>query len=231
MNHEQHQLVIDAEAFAINAHESIGQKRKYTGEPYYVHPVAVCTIVETVTHDPIMRAAALLHDVVEDTPVTIELVRLQFGGEVADLVADLTDVSKPEDGNRAARKAIDRQHSAAACADAQTIKLADLIDNSKSILKHDPDFAKVYIKEKVALLSVLTKGNAQLKAQAEQQVEQYIDALPRRYVYSFWWGDGWVEGTEESISSDTPLSNDDIDRIARERRHFPVTYIHEWDTE
>ncbi len=166
--------VVDAKAFAILAHESIGQKRKYTGEPYYVHPIAVCTIVETVTHDPIVRAAALLHDVVEDTPVTIELVRHQFGDKAADLVADLTDVSRPEDGNRAIRKALDRQHSALACADAQTIKLADLIDNSKSILKHDPKFARVYIKEKIELLKVLTKGNAQLKAQAEQQIARHI---------------------------------------------------------
>ena len=168
-------IVTDAEAFAINAHTSIGQTRKYTGEPYHVHPLAVCEIVETVNYDPSVRAAALLHDVVEDTPITIEQVRHQFGDRVADLVADLTDVSKPEDGNRATRKALDREHTANACAEAQTIKLADLIDNSKSILKHDPDFARVYIKEKVELLKVLTKGNPQLRAQAEQQVALYLN--------------------------------------------------------
>ena len=140
-----------------------------------MHPVAVCTIVETVTHDPIMRAAALLHDVVEDTPVTIELVRLQFGGEVADLVADLTDVSKPEDGNRVVRKELDRQHSAQASPEAQTIKLADLISNSKSIMEHDPRFAKVYMREKSALLEVLVQGHPTLHKQASDIVSSYYN--------------------------------------------------------
>jgi guanosine-3',5'-bis(diphosphate) 3'-pyrophosphohydrolase len=113
-----------------------------------------------------MIAAAYLHDVVEDTPVTLEAIELEFGAEVARLVEELTDVSRPEDGNRKTRKAIDREHSAAASPEGQTIKLADLIDNSETITKHDPDFAKVYMREKRALLEVMSDGDRDLQARA-----------------------------------------------------------------
>jgi hypothetical protein len=81
---------------------------------------------------------------------------------VASLVEQLTDVSRPEHGNRAARKAIDRAHTASASAAAKTLKLADLIDNSRSILERDPGFARVYIEEKRLLLEVLREGDPTL---------------------------------------------------------------------
>lgn len=145
-------LIMRADAFAAGAHGAVGQVRKYTGISYVEHPRAVARIVATVAHTPEMIAAALLHDVVEDTNVTLAMLREEFGDEVADLVFWLTDQSKPKDGNREVRKAIDRAHSAKAPPTAQTIKLADLIDNTSTIDQHDPEFAKVYRKEKEALL-------------------------------------------------------------------------------
>jgi (p)ppGpp synthase/HD superfamily hydrolase len=160
--------------FARVAHGS--QKRKYTGAPYIEHPAAVAALVATVTTDEEVIAAAYLHDVVEDTvtltcpaPVLLNIIEGRFSRRVASLVAWLTDVSTPYHGNRAARKALDRAHLALAPAEAQTIKLADLIDNTRSIVEHDPDFAKVYLVEKAALLEVLTKGDRELQAQAHTQ--------------------------------------------------------------
>jgi len=146
------------------------QKRKYTNDPYIVHPIAVSEIVKTVAHTDEMVAAALLHDVVEDTDVTLDQIKTKFGSKVAELVGWLTDISRPEDGNRKTRKTLDREHSAEAPADAQTIKLADLIHNTKSIEKHDPHFWKVYKQEKIALLGVLTKGDSALRKIAQEQV-------------------------------------------------------------
>ena len=117
--------------FATKAHE--GQTRKYTGEPYIVHPLSVMEIVKTVDHTEEMLMAAVLHDTVEDTDVTLQDIDREFGPVVAQLVEELTDVSKPEDGNRAFRKGLDREHSAQASAQGQTIKIADLLDNTKSI--------------------------------------------------------------------------------------------------
>ena len=161
------EIVEKARVFATAAHASAAQLRKYTNEPYIVHPRDVARIVGTVPHSYEMLAAAWLHDVVEDTGVTIEIIKAEFGADVADLVGWLTDVSRPEQGNRATRKAIDRAHTAMAPAEAQTIKLADLISNCTSIREHDADFAKVYFEEKRLLLEVLTKGDRELLAKAK----------------------------------------------------------------
>ena len=163
-------LVERASVFATAAHAAVGQLRKYTGEPYIVHPAAVASIVATVPHTNAMLAAAWLHDVVEDTKISIALLRREFGDEVANFVWWLTDQSKPEDGNRAKRKEIDRLHSAAAPAAAQTVKVADLIENTFSIEAHDSDFAVVFRKEKKLLLAVLTKADSVLLERAAQQL-------------------------------------------------------------
>lgn len=155
-----------ARSFATEAHGAIDQRRKYTGEPYIVHPVAVAELVRTVPHSDEMIAAALLHDVVEDTPVTIAQIRAEFGDAVAELVDWLTDVSRPEDGNRRVRKHLDLLHTAKAPPEAKTIKLADLIDNSRTISAHDPSFWRVYRWEKEALLAVLKEGDPKLWAMA-----------------------------------------------------------------
>lgn len=168
-------LVQRALAFATAAHASIHHRRKYTGESYIVHPIAVAEIVKTVPHTPAMVAAAYLHDVAEDTPVTIADLRVEFGEEVSDLVWWLTDVSTKEDGNRATRKAMDLAWIAKAPAAAKTIKLADLIDNTLSIREHDPDFWRVYRREKLRLLEVLREGDATLWARAAAQCDMDVD--------------------------------------------------------
>lgn len=150
-----------------------GQYRKYTHDPYISHPMSVAGIVSSVILDEEVLAAAILHDVVEDTDATIQGIRMRFGLRVADLVYWLTDISTKADGNRASRKALDRSHYASAPADAQTIKVADLIDNSKTILKFDPDFAKVYIVEKQKALEVLTKADPRLIAIANKLIMDY----------------------------------------------------------
>ncbi|MGB2063565.1 MAG: HD domain-containing protein [Marinomonas gallaica] len=160
--------------FATKAHGD--QKRKYTGEPYIKHPIAVAKLVRehAQTCHESMYCAALLHDTVEDTNATIDEIRREFGDIVTAFVDGLTDVSKPEDGNRAKRKEIDRQHLAKSLPPIQTIKLADLIDNSKSISEHDPEFAKVYMREKRLLLEVLVDGDKTLYAIAKKIVDDYF---------------------------------------------------------
>lgn len=162
-----------AKKFAAWYHASIDQRRKYTNEPYINHPAAVAELVRSVPHTEEMLCAAWLHDVVEDTPCTLTEVEQAFGMVVASLVDMLTDVSKPEDGNRATRKALDREHTANASPQAKTIKLADLIDNTHSILERDPDFARVYMREKARLLRVLTEGDPTLYRKATDLVIDY----------------------------------------------------------
>lgn len=164
-------IVRKAQVYAMAAHAAVGQKRKYTGEPYIVHPAEVASIVARVPGaTPDMVAAAWLHDVIEDTGCTFTDVHMAFGIDIATMVNWLTDVSKPEDGPRWYRKKMDREHTAQAPAEVQSIKLADLISNSRSIMEHDPKFAKVYLEEKRLLLEVLTKGDPGLHAEASRYV-------------------------------------------------------------
>lgn len=169
------ELIEKAKLFAARAHT--GQVRKYTGEPYVSHCLEVARIVESVGGTESMICAALLHDTVEDTGTPLSHITQEFGEKVSTLVAWLTDVSIASDGNRRQRKEIDRQHTALAPAEAKTIKLADLISNSKTIVEHDKDFAKVYIREKILLLEVLKEGNPQLYQQAEDLVKKAVKEL------------------------------------------------------
>lgn len=161
--------------FAAWAHQ--GQQRKYTGEPYTVHLDEVADIVATVAHTEAMLAAARLHDTLEDTPVARDVIEREFGAEVTRLVVELTDVATLADGNRRERKAIENARLAGISDQGQTIKLADLISNTRSIMAHDRDFAAVYLKEKAALLEVLTRGDRQLWSQARDLVVAGLQEL------------------------------------------------------
>ena len=170
-------LVPRAIQFATEAHQRIDHRRKYSGQPYAVHLERVAKIVESVTDDQEMIAAAWLHDAVEDTPATINDIEREFGEHVAQLVRELTDISKPSDGNRTIRKSIDRQHLSEASASGQTIKLADLIDNCKDITGHDPKFARVYLDEMSALLEVLTRADDGLMRRARKTLSNSLSQL------------------------------------------------------
>lgn len=154
-----------AMTFCMAAHSD--HPRKYTDEPYWKHCAEVAALVATApgaTDE--MIAAAWLHDTVEDTDTTPDTIKDQFGEEVARLVEGLSDVSVPEDGDRAVRKAIDRKHLQGTCGHTHTIKMADLISNTSSILTHDRGFGRTYLSEKRLLLGVVTRGDPTLTKMA-----------------------------------------------------------------
>jgi len=84
----------DALKYSIRAHD--GQTRK-SGEPYVIHPILVSAIVASITNDISMSIAALLHDVVEDTEITIQEIIDVFGKDVAHLVEGLTKIDEIRD--------------------------------------------------------------------------------------------------------------------------------------
>ena len=109
---------------------------------------------------------------IEDTEVIAEELILVFGQRVTRLVLEVTDVSKLEDGNRKARKELDRLHLAGSSPEGATIKLADLIDNTSSIVQHDKGFAHSYLREKEAALEVLKHGNPDLWSRAYSVLQE-----------------------------------------------------------
>ena len=165
-------LIEKAKQFAHEAHDSIGQKRKYSGEPYWVHTDAVADKVAAVGGSETMIAAAHLHDVLEDvTPLdktgrfNYATIVKEFGEDVARLVRQLTDMFTKEafpTFNRKERKAMERERVKNITPEAKTIELADLINNTQSIVADDKDFAKVYLREKLLLLPILSEGNSEL---------------------------------------------------------------------
>jgi len=157
--------------FATQAHK--GQYRKYTGDPYITHPLAVMEIVRGVPgHTEEMLVAAVLHDVVEDTDVSLMEIEEEFGNVVSDLVLHLTDISTPEDGNRLKRKRKDAEWYAQGSAEAQTIKVADFIDNTRDIAEHAPKFWEVYKMEKLYALDLLQEADVDLWHQAHIQIKE-----------------------------------------------------------
>jgi hypothetical protein len=128
-------------------------------------------MVASVTDDP-ETVAAWLHDVVEDTPVTIEDVERQFGAGVRARVDELTDVSRPQDGNRAAHKALDLAQLTTAPPRAQIVKLADLINDCQDICRRNPRFGCVFVAEMAAVLDVLGAGDAVLMKRARGKLDK-----------------------------------------------------------
>ncbi|MBA9076942.1 HD domain-containing protein [Rufibacter quisquiliarum] len=152
--------------FAVTAHGE--QRRKYHQEPYVKHLERVAQTVMAYGGTTGMVMAALLHDVLEDTPVTQEELKafleetcqgsIVKPAEVLQMVLDLTDQFTKQQApgyNRKRRKELERQRTATTSGRAQTIKLADIIDNTRDIIAHDFSFARVYIPEIVGLLEVL----------------------------------------------------------------------------
>jgi len=173
-------LVGDAEKFANTNHR--GQVRKYTGEPYVTHCRAVAKLVEAADCGNEAIAAAWLHDTVEDCEgITMKTIADRFGPTVADYVHYLTDPECPPDWNRQARKSYQAGRLAGAPAVVQSIKLADLIHNTSSIVVYDPNFARIYLNEKFFLWQkCLTRGNALLRAMAEMQLREGMKYLHDR---------------------------------------------------
>jgi (p)ppGpp synthase/HD superfamily hydrolase len=163
-------VVGKARLFAVAAHSAVKQVRKYTGEAYWHHPEEVVGILQQYPATDAMLAAAWLHDVVEDTGVTQDVIVAEFGTVIAGYVDWLTDKSTAEDGNRAVRKKKDADRLAQAPWEVQTIKYADLISNTKSIVEHDENFAKTYLKEKAYLLSVMYRGYDRLYERALENI-------------------------------------------------------------
>jgi (p)ppGpp synthase/HD superfamily hydrolase len=150
--------------FARRAHQ--GQVRKYTGEDYVEHVLAVGQMYQSWCAEMNRDAlyAAVLHDTVEDTPVTHELIQQQFGDQVAQYVWYLT---KPENfvGNRAARKALDRARLALAPEVVRFVKVIDIMHNAKSIKEHDPKFWETFRVEAIQLFDAM-KAESVWKSQA-----------------------------------------------------------------
>ncbi len=158
--------------FVISEHGE--QKRKYTGEPYWHHVYSVANIVYGFVKECPVVEIALCHDLLEDTKCSgswlyDNLYKFGYVGseclEILNRVNDLTDYYTKErfpELNRRQRKEKEAFRLGALPEISQSVKYADLIDNTSSIVEHDPNFAEIYLKEKLEILNRMRGGNINL---------------------------------------------------------------------
>jgi len=173
-------LIMRAARVAKKAH--FGQKR-YDGEPYINHPMRVAgTVTLCEQSNANMVAAAWLHDVIEDTDVTIDDLYDEFPIVVVSWVMQLTDVYTKEaypNLNRAERKQSEA-HSLAGCDYwVHNIKLADRYDNIRKMLKagRGMKWAKRYIQETLELVEALENGDQQLRTLVLGRAKKVSESL------------------------------------------------------
>lgn len=164
-----------ADAYASYRHALNDQR--YRGKPYIVHCREVMRLVASVPHTEAMLLAALLHDVIEDTfsfesrAEGLAEIHRCFGFPVAEMVDWLSIRTRPSDGLRDVRKALDRARLFHAPSGVKTIKLADIIVNLSQLQTLAPKFAARYVEEKRLMLDVLMEGDSSLWHQASALVE------------------------------------------------------------
>jgi (p)ppGpp synthase/HD superfamily hydrolase len=185
---EKDTALYEVQEFARQAHGS--QRRKFADEMYIEHPIRVMKICSTVTRELPVLAAALLHDVLEDTAVTRnemhDFLLSVMPADAADrtllLVIELTDVYTHQafpKWNRRMRKEKEFARMAVVSADAQTIKYADTIDNAKDIIGSGDDFSQKFLFECRTNLRTMNKGHAGLYEQAVSLVNEYLGKLKK----------------------------------------------------
>ena len=127
--------------YATEAHA--GMKRKGTETPYIVHPMESVAVVATMTNEPAVLAAAVLHDVVEDTKRTLGEIRAEFGNIVAGLVASESENKREELPSAITwkmRKQETLEHLAHASKEAKMIALGDKLSNIRAIYRDYSEF-------------------------------------------------------------------------------------------
>jgi guanosine-3',5'-bis(diphosphate) 3'-pyrophosphohydrolase len=185
------QILQKVRDFADQAHGE--QMRKYSDDRYIVHPVRVMETTRLYLPNIAVQAAALLHDVLEDTPVTQQeilafletIMDKTHAAQTVKLVEELTDVFIKKDFPRLKRKERKRREAErleAASAEAQTIKYADIFDNA-DVTYNDENFAPVFLKEARMFIEKMSKGHPVLREIVRARIEECLAHLEAKRIY------------------------------------------------
>ena len=168
-------VILKAVEFAAHKHRD--QRRKdAAASPYINHPIALASVLkaEGSVTDPVVLAAALLHDTIEDTETSYEELCEQFGVEIADVVAEVTDDKTLP---KAERKQLQVEHAATISGRAKLVKLADKICNLRDILSNPP--AGWDVKRKREYFDWARRVVDQMRG-ANSELERRFDAVVRQ---------------------------------------------------
>jgi (p)ppGpp synthase/HD superfamily hydrolase len=177
----ENELILKATVFAAKAHAQ--QRRKANKEPYVNHLVRVGYEVAKTGHSVDAICAAILHDTVEDTAVTVDELKQEFSARTVELVVLLTqwwaDDASPEEKKSELPK---YYRAILQDMDATSIKLFDRADNLNEMVRTIdlvPQWAERYYKKSVAEMAELLKSNAHVKAReaCQQAIQNLKDAI------------------------------------------------------
>ncbi len=177
--HDDQALVRAAWAFTQSQHD--GQKRA-SGEPYIIHPLEVAQVLAELKMDATAIAAGLLHDAVEDTPVTTPEIAKRFGEQVAHIVDGVTKLDKIKFANREDAQAENIRKMLLAMVDdvrVVIIKLADRLHNMRTLEHLRPEKQARIAKETLDVYAPLAHrlGMGKLRGELEDLAFRYVDPL------------------------------------------------------
>ncbi len=172
--------------FSLKHHQ--GQTRA-SGEPYLIHPLEVSLVLADMKLDSTAISAGLLHDAIEDTPVTHEDIRREFGDQVVHIVEGVTKIDKIDFASREERQAENVRKMVLAMVDdirVVLIKLADRLHNMRT-LKHLPEERRQHIaKETLEIYAPLAHrlGMGKVRGELEDLSFRYVDPIGYEQVRS-----------------------------------------------
>jgi GTP pyrophosphokinase len=180
-SHPKADLALLQRAYDVAEAAHSGQKRK-SGDPYITHPLAVATILAGLGMDTTTLVAALLHDTVEDTGVTLETITADFGTEVAHLVDGVTKIDKVKLGDAAQAETI-RKMIVAMSRDPRVlvIKLADRLHNMRTLRFLPPEKQETKARETLEILAPLAHRLGMNTIKWELEDLAFATLYPKRY--------------------------------------------------
>jgi len=166
-------------AYELSASEHRAQKR-LSGEPFLSHPLEVANILADMRLDPICLAAGMLHDVVEDTPTSIDRIRQEFGPEVARIVGGVTKISRLQALGREEQQAENLRKMVLAMVDdirVVLVKLADRLHNMRTLEHLPPEKRQWIAQETVEIYAPIAHrlGMGKVRGELEDLAFRYIE--------------------------------------------------------
>ncbi len=185
-NRPQDDLGIIQKAYEFSLQHHAGQQRA-SGEPYVLHPLEVAQVLAEIKLDSTAIAAGLLHDAVEDTPVTSQEIATLFGEQVAHIVNGVTKIDKIQFANREDRQAENvRKMLLAMVTDVRVvlIKLADRLHNMRTLQHLAADRQEAIARETLDIYAPLAHrlGMGKVRGELEDLAFRYVDPIAYEQV-------------------------------------------------
>jgi guanosine-3',5'-bis(diphosphate) 3'-pyrophosphohydrolase len=185
-NRPQDDLAIIQKAYEFSLQHHAGQQRA-SGEPYVLHPLEVAQVLAEIRLDATAIAAGLLHDAVEDTPVTSQEIATLFGEQVAHIVNGVTKIDKIQFANREDRQAENvRKMLLAMVTDVRVvlIKLADRLHNMRTLQHLPADRQETIARETLDIYAPLAHrlGMGKVRGELEDLAFRYVDPIAYEQV-------------------------------------------------